>query len=92
MGNRTNHYRRFVSLLRNSESWESATAIYKNIKVPVTLMWGAEDWSKVSEREHDHELIPSAQVITVENGGHFLPLDRPDAIIEQLKKSAQTAK
>jgi len=92
VGNRTGHYRRFVSLLRNSESWESATAIYKNIKVPVTLMWGAEDWSKVSEREHDHELIPSAQVITVENGGHFLPLDRPDAIIEQLKKSAQTAK
>jgi pimeloyl-ACP methyl ester carboxylesterase len=24
----------------------------------------------------------------VENGGHFLPLDRPDAVIEQIKASA----
>ncbi len=88
VGNRTGQYRGFVSLLHNSESWEAATAVYRNIKVPVTLMWGAQDWSKVNEREHDHELIPSAQVVTVENGGHFLPLDRPDAIIEQLQNGA----
>lgn len=86
VGNRTGHYRGFVNLLRNSESWQAAAVLYKNIKIPVTLMWGAHDWSKVSEREHDHKLIPNAQVITVENGGHFLSLDRPDAIIEQLKK------
>lgn len=85
VGNRPGHYRGFVQLLRNSASWESATEAYKNIRVPVTFMWGAQDWSKVSEREHDHELIPSARVFTVENGGHFLPLDRPDAIIEQLQ-------
>jgi len=24
-------------------------------------------------------------MVTVENGGHFLSLDRPDAVIEQLK-------
>lgn len=86
VGNRTGHYRGFVSLLRNSEGWQTATTIYKNIQIPVTFMWGAQDWSKVSEREHDHKLIPSAHVITVENGGHFLSLDRPDAIIEQLQK------
>jgi len=85
VGNRPGQYRGFVHLLRNSTSWESAAEVYKNIQVPVTLMWGAQDWSKVSEREHDHSLIPGAQVVTVENGGHFLPLDRPDAVIEQLQ-------
>ena len=84
VGNRVGQYRAFATLLRNSESWQSATDIYGNIEVPVLLIWGAQDWSKISEREHDRELIPGAQVITVENGGHFLPLDRPDAIIELL--------
>lgn len=86
VGNRPGHYRAFARLLRNSESWQSAAKIYRNIQLPVHLMWGAQDWSKMSEREHDRELIPGAQVVTIENGGHFLPLDRPDAIIEQLQK------
>jgi pimeloyl-ACP methyl ester carboxylesterase len=89
VGNRPGHYRAFSRLLRNSESWQSATEIYRNIQIPVHLMWGAQDWSKMSEREHDRELIPGAQVVTIENGGHFLPLDRPDAIIEYLQKVVQ---
>lgn len=86
VGNRKGHYRAFARLLRYAESWQSATETYKYIKVPVTFMWGTQDWSKVSEREHDHGLVPSAQVVTVESGGHFLPLDRPDAVIDQLQK------
>ncbi|MEP6850996.1 MAG: alpha/beta hydrolase, partial [Acidobacteriota bacterium] len=86
VGNRPGHYRAFARLLRNSKSWQSATEIYGNIQLPVHLMWGAQDWSKLNDREHDRELIPGARVVTIENGGHFLPLDRPDAIIEQLRK------
>jgi len=86
VGNRTGHYRAFARLLRNAASWQSAAATYGSIRIPVTLMWGMQDWSKVNEREHDHTLIPGAKVVTVEHGGHFLPLDRPDAIIKQLQK------
>ncbi len=86
VGNRPGHYRAFARLLRNSKSWQSATEIYGNIRLPVHLMWGVQDWSKTREREHDRELIHGAQVVTIENGGHFLPLDRPDTIIEQLQK------
>jgi pimeloyl-ACP methyl ester carboxylesterase len=55
---------------------------------PVRLVWGAEDWARPGEREHDQSLIPGAEVVTARNGGHFLPLDRPDAVIEQINTSA----
>ena len=77
VGNRSGHYRAFISLLRNAASWEAATNVYGNINVPVCLVWGDKDWSRPSEREHDRGLIPRVQMTTVENGGHFLPLDRP---------------
>lgn len=90
VGNRPGHYRAFISLLRNSASWEAATKVYPKINVPVCLIWGEKDWSLPREREHDHSLIPSAKMITVENGGHFLPLDRPHELIELIVRFAGT--
>jgi len=83
-GNRRGHYRAFLSLLRNAESWESARKDYSHIKIPVLLLWGDHDWSQPEERERDRQIVPGAEMKTVENGGHFLPLDRPDAVIESL--------
>ena len=77
VGNRPGHYRAFLSLLRNAASWETATQDYGRIETPVLLIWGDRDWAKPSEREHDRKLIPSVEMITLKNGGHFLPLDRP---------------
>jgi len=82
VGNRPGHYRAFIRLLRESASWEDATGSYEQIGLPVHLVWGAKDWSRPGEREHDRSLIPRAQLETVENGGHFLPLDRPDAVVD----------
>jgi pimeloyl-ACP methyl ester carboxylesterase len=84
LGNRRGHYRAFLSLLRNAESWETARKAYSNIKIPVLLLWGDRDWSRPDEREHDRQIVPGAEMATVENGGHFLPLDRPDAVIQYL--------
>lgn len=88
VGNRRGHYRAFVSLLRNSASWEAAAKIYRNICVPVCLIWGDKDWSTRIEREHDHRLLSGTQVATVENGGHFLPLDRPRELQELIIRFA----
>jgi pimeloyl-ACP methyl ester carboxylesterase len=85
VGNRPGHYRAFLSLLRNSESWERATKSYANIKIPVLLIWGKQDWARPDEMDHDRRIIPGAQMITIEDGGHFLPLDQPDAMIERLR-------
>jgi len=88
VGNRRGHYRAFISLLRNAMSWETATKIYGNIDLPVLLVWGEKDWSRPSEREHDRGLVPGAQMVTVENGGHFLPLDRPQELQELIVRFA----
>ena len=88
VGNRPGHSRAFISLLRHAASWEAATKVYENINVPVRLLWGEKDWARSSEREHDRSLLPGAQMVTVEQGGHFLPLDRPDAVIDQIKQLA----
>ena len=84
VGNRKGHYRAFLNLLRNAETWETATKAYSNIRIPVLLLWGDRDWSRPDEREHDRQIVPGAKMATVEDGGHFLPLDRPDAVIEHL--------
>ena len=80
VGNRPGHYRAFLSLLRNAESWEIATKDYGRINIPVLLVWGDKDWARPSEREHDRNLIPGAQMETVKGGGHFLALDRPQEL------------
>ena len=90
VGNRRGHYRGFISLLRHAASWEEATKEYRNINIPVSLIWGDKDWSRPDEREHDRRLIPGVQVVTVENGGHFLPLDRPRELQELIVRFADT--
>jgi pimeloyl-ACP methyl ester carboxylesterase len=80
VGNRPGHYRAFLSLLRNAESWEIAAKEYGRINVPVLLVWGDKDWARSSEREHDRRLISGVQMETVKGGGHFLALDRPQEL------------
>jgi pimeloyl-ACP methyl ester carboxylesterase len=82
VGNRLGHYRAFLSLLRNAASWETATDIYQNIRVPAMLVWGDKDWAYISEREHDCDLIPNVRMVTVNDAGHFLPLDQPQELRE----------
>jgi pimeloyl-ACP methyl ester carboxylesterase len=89
VGNRPGHYRAFLSLLRNAESWETATKDYRRIDVPVLLIWGDQDWARSSEREHDRKLIPGAQTTTIAQGGHFLPLDRPQELVAAIIRFAQ---
>lgn len=43
------------------------------------------------ERKRDGELVPGAQMVTVEKGGHFLPLDAPQAVIDQIRRFQATA-
>ena len=88
VGNRHGHYRAFINLLRNAASWEAGTKVYGNINVPVCLIWGDKDWSKPAEREHDRSMIPGVQMTTVEDGGHFLPLDRPQELKELIIRFA----
>ena len=84
VGNRPGHYRAFLSLLRNAESWETATKDYRRIDIPVLLIWGDRDWARPLEREHDRAQIKTVEMTTLAPGGHFLPLDRPRELTEAI--------
>jgi len=88
VGNRPGHYRAFLSLLRNSASWQAATKDYGRIEIPVLLIWGGQDWALPTEREHDRTLIPGVQMITLDRGGHFLALDQPQELIRVIVRFA----
>ncbi|MGH6841267.1 MAG: alpha/beta fold hydrolase [Methylocella sp.] len=83
-GNRSGHYRAFINLLRNAQTWETAAKGYSKIRIPVLLLWGDQDWSRPDERERDRQIVPGVRMVSIKDGGHFLPLDRPDAVIEHL--------
>jgi pimeloyl-ACP methyl ester carboxylesterase len=88
VGNRRGHYRAFISLLRNGASWEAATKDYGRIAMPVLLVWGDRDWARPSERQRTRSLIAGAEMKTVEQGGHFLPLDRPGDVVQLITSFA----
>lgn len=88
VGNRSGHYRAFLSLLRNAETWEAATKDYGHIEVPVMLIWGEQDWARPSERKQDRDLIPDVQMTTLQRGGHFLALDRPAELSQLIVRFA----
>jgi pimeloyl-ACP methyl ester carboxylesterase len=88
VGNRRGHYRGFINLLRNSSSWERARSEYGNINVPTFMIWGAEDWSLPEERRYDESLVSGVRSVTVEPGGHFLPLDAPNEVVRHIRSAA----
>lgn len=77
VGTRPGHYKAFLNLLRHGHQWDEAHAHYRDIQVPVLLVYGENDWSRPGERETTFKEIPDAKLETVAGGVHFLALDRP---------------
>jgi len=84
-GLRPGHYRAFLNLLRNAHKWDEARQRYREINLPVLVIYGDQDWSRQEERRRTVQAIPGARVETVANGGHFLSLDQPESLAELIK-------
>lgn len=82
VGARRGHYRAFLNLLAHERLWPKARSEYENIRVPVLLVYGTEDWAPLRARRYTRSLIPGVISETVLNGCHFLPLDRPRELQE----------
>jgi pimeloyl-ACP methyl ester carboxylesterase len=81
VGNRPGHSRAFMSLVRHWAGWERARSEYGSIDLPVLLVYGDHDWSRVPEREADRQAVPGATLRTVQDAGHFLALDAPEELV-----------
>jgi pimeloyl-ACP methyl ester carboxylesterase len=51
--------------------------LYSDITVPVTLVYSRDDWSNPGERERNRRAIPGAELITIDNAGHFASIEKP---------------
>jgi pimeloyl-ACP methyl ester carboxylesterase len=84
VGNRPGHYQAFMSLVHHWPTWEAERERYGDIDLPVLLLYGDHDWSRVQEREETARRIRGAELRTVTGAGHFLSLDAPADVIEQV--------
>ena len=72
------------AIYRNMESLIAARERYARIDVPVTLVYGDEDWSRPSDRRANSESVPRARTIVLRNKGHFTALEAPDDVAQIL--------
>ena len=79
-GSRPGHARALHSLTRNWNSWIAARRHYESIQVPVTLVYGDNDWSNQDERDSNCRAISTARTASIERCGHFSSLDKPACV------------
>lgn len=74
-------YKRIArKVLAGWRSWSKARDYYRQITVPVTLIYGDSDWSRPNERERTRSLIPASQMVTLKNSGHFSAVENPSEL------------
>jgi len=79
-GSLPGHARAFRSLMLQWRTWVDGRAAYRLIDVPVTLVYGEEDWSRPSERTANATAIPAVRRVTLSEAGHFASLEKPHEI------------
>ena len=65
------------SVFKNWTTWLDARQIYSRVKVPVTFIYGSDDWSLPQERERNRAAIPGSELFTLDQAGHFTSLEKP---------------
>lgn len=83
-------YLRAARALNNRDLLSRSKHI-EEIETPTLILWGANDafleprWAEVLQRK-----LRNSTVEIIDPGGHFLPLDRPDAVVEVVTRFLMT--
>ena len=63
-------------------SWTKARSLYASVKAPIKLIYGANDWSTIAERQQTAKELGGMKIITVVDTGHFGFIDNPQKMTE----------
>jgi len=77
-----------VNYYRALPSYIAARRLYPRIVVPVTFVYGDDDWSKPQERTDAAHLVPGSRLITLREVGHFSALECPEEIARLVTESS----
>jgi 2-hydroxymuconate-semialdehyde hydrolase len=75
----------------NSRDLTSRSKHIEEIETPTLILWGANDkfleprWAETLKHK-----LRDATIEIIDPGGHFLPLDRPDAVVEAITRFLTT--
>jgi len=75
------------AVYRSLKGFVKVRARYRDVAVPVTLVYSDEDWSRPAEREHVADLLAEVERITLPDTGHFSALERPNEVARILRRS-----
>jgi pimeloyl-ACP methyl ester carboxylesterase len=77
-GRRKGYSRVARAIYRSLKGFENARDRYRDVSVPVTLVYSEQDWARPAEREHVAGLLTQVERITLPDTGHFSALERPN--------------
>jgi pimeloyl-ACP methyl ester carboxylesterase len=86
-GRRKGYARVARAVYRSLKGFAKARDRYRDVSVPVTLVYSDHDWSRPAEREHVASLLSEVERITLPDTGHFSALERPNEVARILRRS-----
>jgi pimeloyl-ACP methyl ester carboxylesterase len=86
-GRRRGYSRVARAIYRSLKGFEIARDRYRDVSVPVTLVYSEHDWARPAERERVAGLLTQVERITLPDAGHFSALERPNEVARILLRS-----
>jgi pimeloyl-ACP methyl ester carboxylesterase len=86
-GRRKGYPRVSRAIYRSLKGFAKARDRYRDVSVPVTLVYSEHDWARPAEREYVAGLLTEVERITLPDTGHFSALERPNEVARILRRS-----
>jgi len=74
------------AIYRSLKGFAKARDRYRDVAVPVTLVYSEQDWARPAERDYVAGLLAEVERITLPDTGHFSALERPNEMARILRR------